>query len=150
MPEASSTAARAWVERVLVQGAGEGRESVALAEVAIQAEVRLQVRMVDLVGVRGYAALVARALRLSQAEVPALAPVTVDPGAEGRLQGVRAFVESTRANGGSRVAEAGLIALLAQIIGLLITFVGEDLALRLVREVWPEPTQDVAVEEGRA
>jgi hypothetical protein len=32
----------------------------------------------------------------------------------------------------------GRVVLLAQLLGLLVAFIGEDLTLRLVREVWPK------------
>jgi hypothetical protein len=32
------------------------------------------------------------------------------------------------------------VALLAQLLGLLVAFIGESLTLRLVREVWPPVT----------
>ncbi|MEQ1887378.1 MAG: hypothetical protein ABL967_20100, partial [Bryobacteraceae bacterium] len=32
----------------------------------------------------------------------------------------------------------GCVALLAQLLGLLAAFIGEDLTLRLLREVWPK------------
>ena len=32
----------------------------------------------------------------------------------------------------------GCVVLLAQLLGLLVAFIGEDLTLRLVREVWPK------------
>jgi len=73
-------------------------------------------------------------VRLARAEVPTLEGVTVDTEAEGGLRGLRAFALASDAG----AAEAGLTALLAHVIGLLSTFIGEDLALRLVRETWPE------------
>ncbi len=149
MREEPPTTAHLWAQRVLLSsGSKEGREPVALAEATLHAEARLQRRLVELVGVRGYAALLARAVRLAQAEVPALASVTVRAGAQEPLHGVRAFAESAAARGAPRVAEAGLIALLAQIIALLITLIGEDLVFRLVHEVWPELTPVVIVKEG--
>ena len=32
----------------------------------------------------------------------------------------------------------GCVVLLAQLLGLLVAFIGENLTLRLVREVWPK------------
>ncbi len=79
-------------------------------------------------------------MRLAQAEVPTLDCVSVDAGVEGGLHGVRAFALA----GGSdpAAAEAGFTAIFTHVIGLLITFIGEDLALRLVREAWPEIARD--------
>lgn len=149
-----SPVAHASARRVLLDDAGERPEPAALAEAAIRAEGRLRARLVDLVGRSGYTTLVARAVHLAQTETPALESVTVDAGgtgAEGSLRGVRAFVESVRASGDDlRAAEAGLAAILAHIIGLLIIFIGEDLALRLAREAWPELAHEHIASEGRA
>ena len=89
-------------------------------------------------------------MHLAQAEVPALERVTVDAlatGAEGGLHGVREFA---RASGDAGAAEAGLSAILAHVIGLLVTFIGEDLALRLIRDAWPELPDGQGEAEGRA
>lgn len=160
MPEVS-TAAHALARRVLLHDAGEHPEPAALAEAVERADARLRARLVDLVGLSGYTTLVDRAVRLAQTEVPVLERVTVDAGAtggaggaggaggEGILRGVRDVVESARASGGDpRAAEAGLTAILAHIIGLLVIFIGEDLALRLVHEAWPEPAPDHVAPEG--
>jgi len=94
----------------------------------------LKGRLGGLIGQTGYTILVVRAVRLARGEVPTLEGVTVDTGAEGGLDGIRAFALASDAG----ADEAGLTAILAHVIGLLITFIGEDLALRLVREAWPE------------
>ncbi len=137
MPEVSP-AVRALARRVLLHEAGGRVEPDALAEAAERADAQLRGRLADLIGLTGYTALVARAVRLAQAEVPAVERVTVDvgAGAEGSLRGVRALVLAN--SGDSGVTEAGLSAIMAHVIGLLITFIGEDLAERQIREVWPE------------
>jgi len=155
MPEVSP-AAHALARYMLLDETGERLEPAALAAAVERADIRLRARLVDLIGLAGYTTLVARAVRLAQAEVPALTRVTVDTGviggagAEGTLRGVRDFVEVARVSDADpRAAEAGVAAILAHIIGLLIIFIGEDLALRLVREAWPAPAPDLAASEGR-
>jgi hypothetical protein len=37
---------------------------------------------------------------------------------------------------------------LAQFIWLLITFIGEELSMRLIREIWPAPGHDAAAIAG--
>ena len=146
MPPAAQVLAR----RVLRHEAGGRAEPVALAEAAERADARLRERLASLIGQTGYTTLVARAVRLAQAEVPALEGVSVDAlatGAEGGLRGVREFV---RGVGDAGAAEAGLSAILAHVIGLLGTFIGEDLALRLIRDAWPELPDGQGESEGRA
>jgi len=146
MPQISPAA---WVlaRRVLLHEAGEHAEPAALAEAVNRAYARLRERLVDLIGAAGYATLVARAVRLAQAEVPDLERVTVDIAAEG---GPRVGGEFARVSDGDpAVTAAGMTALLAHVIGLLITFIGEDLALRLVREAWPELAHDQVALGGK-
>jgi hypothetical protein len=52
------------------------------------------------------------------------------------LHGVHQFVLAHGDDHG--VAEAGLIVMLGTVIELLSAFIGEDLALRLVWDAWPE------------
>jgi len=147
MAEISATA-RDLARRALLDTGRGQREPAALVEAADHAYARLRDRLADLIGVLGYGALVARAVRLAQAESPGLTRVTVTAQAEDGLQGLRAF---TLASSGDPVAAAeGLAALLAHIIELLIVFIGEDLAVRLVREAWPELTSGPQALERRA
>ncbi|HVA89493.1 MAG TPA: hypothetical protein VNL71_06595 [Chloroflexota bacterium] len=145
MPEASP-APRALARYVLLHAAGDHPEPEALAVAAEQAAERLRGRLADLIGLTGYTILVARAVRLARADIPALEGVTVDTDAEGALYGVREFA---LASGDSAVAAAGLSAILDHIIGLLITFIGEDLAIRLIREAWPELAHGPVESEGQ-
>jgi hypothetical protein len=46
-------------------------------------------------------------------------------------------------------ARDGGAILIAQLIGLLLTFIGEGLTLRLVQDVWPEAAFDGPVSEKR-
>jgi hypothetical protein len=145
MPGTSSVS-RSLARDVLLHGIGEQPEPAALAEAAERANARLRGRLGALIGVTGYTILVSRALRIAQADVPALEHVTVDTQAQGVLQGIREFA---LANGDPRVAEAGLIAILSHIIGLLTVFIGEDLAVRLIHEAWPELAHGPVQSEGQ-
>jgi hypothetical protein len=43
----------------------------------------------------------------------------------------------------------GRVVLLAQLLGLLVAFIGESLTLRLVLEVWPKvPLEDLELSNG--
>ena len=149
-----SFASREAAHRMLLIEASGRTEPEALAAAAERVNARLRLRLASLFGLTGYAFLVARAVRLAQVEVPDLNRVTVttlETGAEGSLHGIREFA---LAHGGdSGRAEAGLSALLAHIVGLLATFIGEELALRLASEAWPElanANTNVERREGRA
>jgi hypothetical protein len=90
-----------------------------------------------LMGNAGFRALLSRALALANQEAPWLRAVHVNP--NGALTGLD-DVEAQVAAG--QLAEGGVL-LLAELLGLLVAFIGEILTLRMVREVWPKlPFQD--------
>lgn len=85
-----------------------------------------------LMGRGGVQALHARALVLATAEVPWLASVRVV--ADGKLEGLAA----ARATVDAADFSEGEIVLLAQIIRLLVAFIGPALTLRLISQLWPQ------------
>lgn len=92
---------------------------------------RLRESLEKLVGAAGFQSLLSRALAVARARIPALGPVFVRPdGSLGGFEAVRPAV----------TAEAG-VALMAELLGLLVTFVGETLALRIVRDAWPDAVE---------
>lgn len=91
---------------------------------------KLRLSLIQFAGTEGFAALLRRALVLASAEVPSLKNATVS--ADGRLQGLEPL--ATQAG---TVAGAAAVAITAHLLGLLVTFIGEPLTLRLVREAWP-------------
>ena len=91
---------------------------------------KLRISLIQFAGADGFAALLRRALALASAEVPALHRATVS--ADGRLEGLDQLSTTT-----GTVAGAAAVALTAHLLGLLVTFIGEPLTLRLVREAWP-------------
>ncbi len=80
----------------------------------------------------GFRALVSRALALANAEVPWLRVVQVK--ADGSLQGLS---ESEAQVDPKELFEGGVV-LLAHLLDLLVAFIGENLTLGLMREVWPK------------
>ncbi len=93
---------------------------------------KLRSHLSKLVGMAGFQALLARALALAKAEVGWLEAVRVQ--ADAMLAG---FGEAAQELPAQTVTE-GSVVLLAQLLGLLVTFIGESLTLRLVADVWPE------------
>jgi hypothetical protein len=93
---------------------------------------KLRPQLATLMGNGGFRALLARALVLASAEVSWLRGLHVKPdGALGGLDELPAQLDSdSRFEGG--------VALLTQLLGLLVAFIGENLTLRLVRDVWPK------------
>jgi hypothetical protein len=92
---------------------------------------KLRPHLATLVGKAGYRALLLRAMALAGAEVPWLRGVAVAP--DGSFEGL----EKLHAKLDPQEFIQGRSALLAQLLGLLVAFIGENLTLRLVREIWP-------------
>jgi len=126
--------ARRW----LLAEAG-GRDPAALAGALDRFCGRLHRRLSPLVGRAGVAALCTRALHLAQAEFPTLTAISFEDGVEPTLRGMTNFA----ATHALTEVEAALSAILAHFIGLL-AFIGEDLTMRLLGELWPEAGQGVA------
>jgi hypothetical protein len=97
---------------------------------------RLRPQMVMLMGDGGFRALRSRAVALAAKEVLWLRAVHVkSDGALGGLEDPRPPLSP------DALLEGG-VAVLAQLLGLLVTFIGEELTLRLVREDWPDAPLD--------
>lgn len=81
------------------------------------------------VGVDGFQALASRALALAKSESPRLSAVQVT--ANGDLRGLGAVESQTDTD---EDGEAGIV-LIAQLLGLFLTFLGEATALRLIEDL---------------
>ena len=93
---------------------------------------KLRPHLATLMGNVGFRALLLRALALANTDVPWLRAVHVK--ADGSLEGLD---ELTTQVDPDEIFE-GCVVLLAQLLGLLVAFIGENLTLRLVRDVWPK------------
>jgi hypothetical protein len=119
---------RAIAQHLLAREAGAGNSAEANAAVAFRVAEKLRRPLSTLVGATGFHALLARALVLTKAQVPGLDALQVAP--DGSLDGLGVVPDH-------RASEAGA-ALIAQILALLAVFIGEDLMLRLLDDVWPD------------
>lgn len=95
---------------------------------------RLQQRLNLLIGTAGLYALFARALYLAKAEHPWLNVVEMEQDPDCSLKGLREAAEQQDSDEASK----GFAAITANIIWLLVTFIGEDIILGLMYETWPE------------
>jgi hypothetical protein len=93
---------------------------------------RLRSSLLELMGVGGYRALLLRSLVLASAEIPWLGGLEVN--ADGSLD----EIETLQAELDPKKFYEGSLVLLSALLGLLIAFVGVNLTLRLVQEVWPK------------
>lgn len=97
---------------------------------------KLRLSLTRFAGADGFASLLARSVALARVEVPSLSRITVKRDCS--MDGLEALA-ADEADGG---VEA-LGSLTAHLLGLLVTFIGEPLTLRLVRESWPDASLDV-------
>ena len=104
---------------------------------AVRVCEKLRVSLTRFAGADGFTALLRRALALARAEVPALHGITEK--ADGSLEGLEELAADA-GNSGSGIDAA--VAITAHLLGLLVTFIGEPLTLRLVREAWPDASLD--------
>jgi hypothetical protein len=105
---------------------------------AVRVVEKLRVSLTRFAGADGMTALLRRALALAKAEVPALHGITVK--ADGSVEGLEK-VAADAPNSGDRGGDAA-VAILAHLLGLLGTFIGEPLTVRLAREAWPDVSLD--------
>ena len=103
---------------------------------------KLRPHLCALAGVAGYRALLSRALAMARAEAPCLSAVQV--AADGSLQGLDDLGRQTDKD---QVREGGVI-LIAQLLGLLLTFIGEAMTSRLVTSAEALPPHRSIPENG--
>src|SRR5450759_2479395 len=124
---------RDFAERLIVYETRENKSSETKTQAAFLVGEKLRPQLAALMGNVGFRALLSRALALSNAEIPWLRAVHVK--ADGSFE---ALDELGAQVDPDKIFE-GRVVLLAQLLGLLVAFIGEILTLRLVREVWPKP-----------
>jgi hypothetical protein len=103
---------------------------------AFQVCEKLRVHLAIFMGSTGFRELMSCALPRAKAEIPWLGAVHVK--ADGSLEGLE---ELNAKRNPDELFEGGVV-LVAQLLGLLVAFIGETLTLRFVREVWPEVPLD--------
>ncbi len=133
----ATPAMRNLAEWLIAREAAAGHPSEAKVQAAFRACEKLRHLFSKLAGVAGFRSLLSRALVLASAEVPWLGTVEVKE--NGSLEGLGTLHSQQDRD----EAEKGGVILLAQLLGLLATFVGAALALRLVRDVWPDAPSEV-------
>jgi hypothetical protein len=123
---------RDFAERLIAYETRGNKSSETKAPAALLVSEKLRPHLASLMGKVGFRELLSRALALANAEVPWLRAMHVK--ADGSFEGL----DKLAAHVDPDEISEGRVVLLAQLLGLLVTFIGEDLTLRLVREVWPK------------
>lgn len=133
--DSPSASTRGLARRLLaVEAAGNGAADATVHE-AVRVVAKLRVSLTRFAGDDGFTSLLRRALSLARADVPGLHTVTLKP--DGSLEGLEALAAEA-AHDGAEAAGA----IIAHLLGLLVTFIGEPLTLRLVGDAWPDASLD--------
>lgn len=128
-----STSVDDHMRRLLRHEAGGARDAASLAAAVEGACRKLAGELEPLVGRGGVAALLGRAANLTRREFPFLAAARL--GSDAGLS-FEALHDSLRGRSPAE-ADAASVALLANLVGLLVDLLGEELGLRPVVNVWP-------------
>jgi hypothetical protein len=134
MRSADTSTTRELAQQLLAYELAEARTLNAGSHAVSRVSDKLRRPLTTLAGAAGFRSLLARALTLAKQESPALGAWQVN--ADGSLESMNGEAE-----------ESGSV-LIAHLIGLMITFIGESLTLRLVHDVWRDlPDSRVKLEK---
>jgi hypothetical protein len=120
-----------FARRLVAREMGEKTHSRNKAPEVFHACEKLRPHFVALMGSSGFQVLLSRSLALASNEVRWLRKVRLD--ADGSWAGLDEIQHLDPAT----IFEGGTV-LLSELLGLLTAFIGKDLTLRLLREVWPK------------
>jgi hypothetical protein len=130
-----SVSVRRLAQRLLEVEAARQSASHPHAFEAVHVCEKLRIALTRLAGADAFKSLLQRALVLARAETPSVQSVTLKP--DGSMEGLDALVADAN-NGGLEPA----VSIIAHLLDLLVTFIGEPLMLRLVRQAWPDGSLD--------
>jgi hypothetical protein len=122
---------RDFAVRLIAYEAKECKSSGTQPTAAFPVAEKLRPHLATLMGTFGFRSLLSRSLALASTEVPWLGSVEIKAdGSLPRLDELAAKVAP------ADISE-GRVALLTQLLGLLVAFIGANLTLQLVHEAWP-------------
>ena len=124
MRSADTSTTRELAQQLLAYELAEARTLNAGSHAVSRVSDKLRRPLTTLAGAAGFRSLLARALTLAKRESPALGAWQVN--ADGSLESLNGEAD-----------ESGSV-LIAHLIGLMITFIGESLTLRILNGVWQD------------
>ena len=127
--------ARDLAQRLVASEAAADASSAPTEAAFLRVYEKLRQILSALAGVAGFQSLACRALALAGSEVSGLSGVEITE--DGYLQGIGEF----DLLGSDQNVEGGVM-LIAHLLGILSTFVGDTLTLRLVQDAWPDAALD--------
>ena len=137
---------RQMAAEALMHRAGPDADSAALAAAARRASDELARVLAPVMGRLGIDALAGRAVNLVQREYPWLAATHHPEQAEGLFS----YFSISLAQQDPAVGAEAAAAVLATFTGLVVRLIGEPLAMRLLRQAWPDAFSAAGTEEKRA
>lgn len=134
MPKHASSNLRHVARRLLVYEASSSRRGDDKNSAAFHVCEKLRRSLSKFMGSGGFRSLLSRALAIARLEVNWLNELEVK--GDGSLEGV----DEVESKLGARAVAEGEIILVAELLGLLITFIGPVLTKRLLNDSWPQIT----------
>lgn len=119
-------------QRLIAHEAKENKSSATKTKATFPVSEKLRAPLASLVGTTGFAALLSRALVVASIEVAWLRAVHVK--ADGSLDGLAGLEAQVDPE---KIVE-GRVVLLTELLELLEAFIGENLTMQIVRDIWPK------------
>ena len=132
MPNSITPKVKGFARRLVVYETAAAKPVGVQKSAAFRVCEKLRQPLSRLAGVAGFRSLLSRALALTNDDARWMKAIHVK--ADGSLEGLD---EAQAQLSETEIAE-GEVILIAQLIGLLVIFIGEELTLRLVQESWPD------------
>ena len=126
--------------QLLAYEASEKQSPEELAAAGERAYLRLRERLAVLLGPTGFDALWARAVHLAQPKFRSDDTTAAEESVPMHGYGLHAAVRGRA----SAVGQHNLVVAFASFITLLFTFIGEELSLRFIGQIWPDLPPDAA------
>lgn len=123
---------RAFAKRLIARETSGKASSETNLQAAFPVSDKLCSQLTTLIGSSGFQALLSRSLALASAELPWLRTVRV------KVAGAFEGFDKIQPQPTPQEFIEGREVLLAQLLGLLVTFIGPALTSRVVREIWPK------------
>jgi hypothetical protein len=128
-------------QRLLNCEAAERKNSETTESAAFRVCAKLRGPLITIAGVTGFRSLLSRALTLARVKAPSLDAVQIAE--DGSLQGLDELepqIDKDQTGEGPTI-------LIAELIGLLLTFIGKGLTLHMVQSVWPQAAEGNLISE---
>jgi hypothetical protein len=122
---------------LLAQELGDEPDTAGLLAAGSRVCHKISLRLARRVSADGAHAILSRALHLARATYPILEGVRVSHAPDTGLEWLKTRPADENELDASEVRQ-GLLAVVSTLVDLLVRFIGEELAWRMMREVWPD------------